>query len=467
MFLGEVRSQSNSAAQLAKAYSDGVIHIKSSISLFLNAPLSGKTYDSAKRYFSTVYPPLANAVTMLCEALMEAHRKFPEEFEAQVASCDVREDELNEDIERAKNIITQQSYALDRLKEPNQFLEQSIMRMQDVVQKLEKKLDNLRSFNSQSPSIFSEVEAVQNLVDQALAEIEGGSSWNASTGTFDLGKMNLKWIAPIATAWETRAKKIKAKVEAYNLENQEVIYTFDDYGNVTGVYVDGIFNQEATTTIQEAIKTRNVDLIKGFGAGFIDQFSKNNGQTLLDVLFGERFISQKLKGTTGHDFGRITANIFSLAQSGAEFIGGGLWFLANGFAGFVGTPETGGVSLALVPSAAAQTSLIWGHAGAIAISAWGDLTGGGSYKNQDGEWGSGSFDSPEDSLEVHFKKHGKEVGAENIEQYQRKAQEFARTVKKGVKGTDVPGSTPGVKRFRKNGKYIDLAPDGSIISFGK
>ncbi|MFD2385893.1 T7SS effector LXG polymorphic toxin [Enterococcus rivorum] len=319
MFLGEVRSQSNSATQMANAYSDGMIHIRSSIDQFLNAPLSGKTYDSAKRYFSTVYPPLANAVTMLCESLTEAHRKFPEEFEAQVASCDVQEDELIEDIQRARNIIIQQSNVLDRLKEPNQFLEQSIMRMQDVVQKLQQKLDKLRAFNAQSSSIFSEVEAAQQLVDQALAEIEGGSSWNASTGTFDLNKMNLKWITPIAAAWETRSKKIKAKVEAYNLANQEVTYTFDDYGNVTGVYVDGIFNREATDIVQEAVRTRNVDLIKGFGAGFLDQLSKNNGQALLDQLFGERFVDPSLLGTKGYENGRFVGNLFGLVQSGAEF----------------------------------------------------------------------------------------------------------------------------------------------------
>ncbi|MFD2388556.1 hypothetical protein [Enterococcus rivorum] len=172
------------------------------------------------------------------------------------------------------------------------------------------------------------------------------------------------------------SQKDKAKVEAYNLANQEVTYTFDDYGNVTGVYVDGIFNREATDIVQEAVRTRNVDLLKGFGAGFLDQLSKNNGQALLDELFGERFVSQKLKGTAGHDIGRVTANIFSLAQSGAEFLGGGLWFLANGFAGTATAPETGGVSLTLVPNAAAQTGLVWGHAGAVAVSAWGGLNSG-------------------------------------------------------------------------------------------
>ncbi|OJG48973.1 hypothetical protein RV06_GL002037 [Enterococcus haemoperoxidus] len=91
-------------------------------------------------------------------------------------------------------------------------------------------------------------------------------------------------------------------------------------------------------------------------------------------------------------------------------------------------------------------------------------------KNRDldtGKWAKGSYKTEKDSLEDHFDRHGEEVGAKTVEEYLRKAEEFARTAKKGVQGKPVKGDTPGVKRYRKNGKYIDLAPDGSVISFGK
>lgn len=70
------------------------------------------------------------------------------------------------------------------------------------------------------------------------------------------------------------------------------------------------------------------------------------------------------------------------------------------------------------------------------------------------------------SLEKHYQKHGEEVGAKDKEQYLRKAQEFKRNLKNARKA-HVPGYTEGVTRYYKNGKYIDLAPDGSIISFGR
>ncbi|WP_239551401.1 polymorphic toxin-type HINT domain-containing protein, partial [Paenibacillus elgii] len=83
------------------------------------------------------------------------------------------------------------------------------------------------------------------------------------------------------------------------------------------------------------------------------------------------------------------------------------------------------------------------------------------------KWNKGSFDDIESSAEYHFKKHGKEVGAEDLAQYLRKAEEFARTAKKGSTKSNVDGAVEGTIRYKKNGKYVDIAPDGTIISFGK
>lgn len=82
-----------------------------------------------------------------------------------------------------------------------------------------------------------------------------------------------------------------------------------------------------------------------------------------------------------------------------------------------------------------------------------------------GKWGKGSFETAAESLEAHFAKHGAEVGAKDIDQYLRKAEAFAQNLR-GATKSPVPGATPGVMRYRKNGKYIDIDPDGNIISFG-
>ena len=83
------------------------------------------------------------------------------------------------------------------------------------------------------------------------------------------------------------------------------------------------------------------------------------------------------------------------------------------------------------------------------------------------KWGKGSFKNTEKSIEYHFNEHGEEVGASDLRQYLRKAKEFARNLKRARKVGGVDGATPDVVRYEKNGKYIDLTPNGDIISFGE
>lgn len=87
-------------------------------------------------------------------------------------------------------------------------------------------------------------------------------------------------------------------------------------------------------------------------------------------------------------------------------------------------------------------------------------------------WDRGSFDSPGESLQWHFEKHGREVGATDVASYARKAQNFYLTVWKDPWGTGapVPGETPDVRRFTRGPRYVDLYRTSSnqrlIISFG-
>ena len=85
--------------------------------------------------------------------------------------------------------------------------------------------------------------------------------------------------------------------------------------------------------------------------------------------------------------------------------------------------------------------------------------GGGSL------WHEGSFASAGESLAYHFAEHGEEVGAASAEQYLNKALEFSKSLRRAA-SAPVDGLTEGVTRYSKSGRYIDLAPDGRIISFG-
>jgi len=100
-----------------------------------------------------------------------------------------------------------------------------------------------------------------------------------------------------------------------------------------------------------------------------------------------------------------------------------------------------------------------------------------------GKWHQGTFDSPEDSLNYHYKEHKTEVNAVSKSDYINKADDFYQgALHAGVKKRSISGGyngTPNVFRYEWNGQYVDvwLNPDPfdvvaggdryGIISFGK
>ncbi|WP_338985685.1 hypothetical protein [Fusobacterium animalis] len=80
-------------------------------------------------------------------------------------------------------------------------------------------------------------------------------------------------------------------------------------------------------------------------------------------------------------------------------------------------------------------------------------------------WGKGSFSDKEATIKYHYNKHKEEVGADSLLQYLRKAKAFSKNLR-GAKKSNVMGATKGVIKYEKNGKYIEIAPNGDIISFG-
>jgi len=154
---------------------------------------------------------LANAFILTCEAFIEAHKKLPDEFKAQVASIDVIEDQLKAQISTGQELVQRIADLMEQQKTENLGLEKRYLNACDTVQRLQEKLANLYAFNAYSAGIFSEYEANLALLTAGLAEVEKNTAWNSNSGAFELSKINLNWIQPINTAWEKRQKKIDEK----------------------------------------------------------------------------------------------------------------------------------------------------------------------------------------------------------------------------------------------------------------
>ncbi|MGK0551250.1 T7SS effector LXG polymorphic toxin [Enterococcus faecalis] len=403
-YVGEVQAQTSAATKLAEEYRQFSGQLKDSVNAFFTAPLTGKAYDSAKLYFSTVYPPLANAFILTCEAFIEAHKKLPDEFKAQVASIDVIEDQLKAQISTGQELVQRIADLMEQQKTENLGLEKRYLNACDTVQRLQEKLANLYAFNAYSAGIFSEYEANLALLTAGLAEVEKNTAWNSNSGAFELSKINLNWIQPINTAWEKRQKKIDEKVAKNKLENQEVTFKFDAFGNVIGVYIDGEFDSKATLAVTEAIATNNWEIIKQLGVGIADSIYQNFG---LEAIMGERTLDLEAVGTVPYNVGNLAGNLASLVGAGAEFIGGGMWALGSGFASAITAPISGGASLALEPAAVAVTAGIWTHAGSVVVNAFTNRPSRKPFNEQEAREAGKKYKMSDEYFEKHIvKNHG-------------------------------------------------------------
>ena len=78
------------------------------------------------------------------------------------------------------------------------------------------------------------------------------------------------------------------------------------------------------------------------------------------------------------------------------------------------------------------------------------------------QWSKGTFPTVAESIKYHFLRHGKEVSAENVWQYLRKAVVFSRN----VRGARISNLQNNARRSMKNGYYVIKDSADKILSFG-
>ncbi|PGE94477.1 hypothetical protein COM62_23810, partial [Bacillus pseudomycoides] len=107
MYLGEVQNQTQSMNAVCTATIQGMEQAIQSIDAFpSDTVLQGQTYDSAKAFFVEAFLPLAQGIIYLCEELTRQNDAFPSDFQSQVASTDVIEQEILEQIQEIDRMKT-------------------------------------------------------------------------------------------------------------------------------------------------------------------------------------------------------------------------------------------------------------------------------------------------------------------------------------------------------------------------
>ncbi|WP_309319449.1 pre-toxin TG domain-containing protein [Bacillus cereus] len=223
MYLGEVHNQTQSMNAVCTATIQGMEQVIQSIDSFTSdTVLQGQTYDSAKAFFAETFRPLAQGIIYLCEELIRQNDAFPSQFQSQVASTDVIEQEILEQIRE-----------IDRMKASMEAISQAMpMPGMDAManlfiamrRKLQEKLDHLYQFNQTSSNNYNTAIQLAASIAIGLAEVQSGKGFSPASGTFSTQGLNMEWTTSIQAITEDRNR------QADNLLNDSPIEegTIDD-----------------------------------------------------------------------------------------------------------------------------------------------------------------------------------------------------------------------------------------------
>ncbi|HDR7716938.1 MULTISPECIES: EndoU domain-containing protein [Bacillus cereus group] len=196
MYLGEVQSQTQSMNAVCTATIQGMEQAIQSIDAFaIDTVLQGQTYSSAKSFFVQTFRPLAQGIIYLCEELIRQNDAFPSQFQSKVASTDVIEQEIREQIQEINQSIA--SIEAVDVAMPMPGIDAIVAVLVAMRKKLEEKLEHLYEFNYTSSNNYSTALQLAASIATGLAEVQSGKGFSPASGTFSTQGLNMEWTTSI------------------------------------------------------------------------------------------------------------------------------------------------------------------------------------------------------------------------------------------------------------------------------
>ena len=273
MYLGEVQSQTQSMNAICNATIQSMEQAIQSIDAFaIDTVLQGQTYSSAKAYLVQTFRPLAQGIICLCEELIRQNEAFPNDFQAKVASTDVIEHEIRQQIQEINQSIA--SIEAIEVLTPMPGVDAIIAVLIAMRKKLEEKLERLYEFNHSSSNNYSTALQLAASITAGLAEVQSGKGFSPVSGTFHSEKLNMEWAKQIQIIIEEKIRKsdngigksvdlehnVYNDIEGISSENQSINNRFTkEEIQATQKYLEGIKNGTIKGNIGEDFQVETDD----------------------------------------------------------------------------------------------------------------------------------------------------------------------------------------------------------------
>ena len=208
VYRGSLDSQASSTGTMIEQQLKAYESLETSLTQIENSAsrLSGQAYDSFRSFVTSVVQPLKEAGVALVEATQESVKKLPASYRSEVADEDLQEEKLVSDIEQCDRMIAIFHAEINEIAASKSTSAGDFQRLQRLQRiqglnvlesifkatknKLQEKLNKLRSFNASSPSIFWEIDVLAQAIQIAVNQIN--VAWNPNTGMYSIPK-DLSW----------------------------------------------------------------------------------------------------------------------------------------------------------------------------------------------------------------------------------------------------------------------------------
>ncbi|MBF7149963.1 EndoU domain-containing protein [Bacillus toyonensis] len=240
MYLGEVQSQTNTMYAFCTATIQSMEQVIQSIDSFVgDSVLQGQTYDSAKMYFAETFLPLAQGIIYLCEELLRQNEAFPAEFQSRVASTDVVEQELLEQIREIDRMIASIEVTKQIMPLPN--MDAMVNLFIEMRRKIQEKLEHLYEFNQTSSNNYATAIQLAASITSGLAEVQSGKGFSPASGTFSTQRLNMEWADSIYEYLDTNIR-LDNSIKTNNLIESGILLGSSSEKNILEKFITGVWN---------------------------------------------------------------------------------------------------------------------------------------------------------------------------------------------------------------------------------
>ncbi|WP_369899772.1 polymorphic toxin type 50 domain-containing protein [Bacillus manliponensis] len=330
MYIGEVQAQTESMNAFCNATIQGMEEVIRSIDSFAgDVMLQGKTYDSAKTFFVQTYRQLAQGIIYLCEELIRQNNSFPADFQAEVATVDVIEQEIREQIRELQRMIAE----VEAMSEHMTGMDALLQVYHAMKRKLEDKLERLYQFNYSSSENYRTALELASSIAQGLSEVQSGKGFQSVSGTFHIEKLNMEWAKPIQAITEEKAR---IKEEMALKEQEENRPWYQKTAISAWEFLQGLSNSVAEANLGSDLPMgTDLESKKAFQAGNFAGNIVTSAQAIVEILGGIAIIGGSNAGTVLLEVGTgglatpiaIPANVAITAAGGGVVTHGGfVWY---------------------------------------------------------------------------------------------------------------------------------------------